>query len=244
MLGRFLLRDKPFREWGALAAGLFWSFNAYHFAILRMEWLNLVAMQWIPLFILCLFRLEKSHTWRAILVNGRLAVLIYLLSLLTDYYYSLFLGIFCGLYLFWKAALWFKNLLARKREAGQLRALGLLLGKVAGVFGLSALLFSPILVPTVGEITSKNYQNLGNVVGFSTHSADLLQLFLPPANRPWWGAGFGLWHTLNITELNNFGAVIGYVALGLGLIALSRFKGLWFWVFNAGIWLALSLGRF
>jgi hypothetical protein len=242
LLGRDLLRDKPFREWGALAAGLLWSFNAYHFAILRMEWLNLVAMQWIPLFVLCLFRLEKSRTRRSMLLNGGLAVLVYLLSLLTDYYYSLFLGIFCGLYLSWKAAAWLKDYLARKSEAGQLRDLGLLLGKIAGVFGLSALIFSPILAPTVSEITSKNYQNLGNVVGFSSHSTDLLQLFLPPANQPWWGAGFGLWHTLNITELNNFGGVIGYVALGLGLLALGRFKGLWFWVFNAGIWLVLSLG--
>src|SRR6185312_1744845 len=97
-MGRYLTSN----FWGGLLAGLVWSFGPYHYVELRQDQLNLISLQWLPFFMLFMFRLEKSVTRPAILREGLLAALFFFLTIMVDYYYASYLGLFAGLYWLWK----------------------------------------------------------------------------------------------------------------------------------------------
>lgn len=247
--GYWLARYLTGNFWGGLLAGLVWSFGPYHFVELRLDQLNLISLQWLPFFILFMFRLEKAVTRREIIREGLAAAFFFCLTLMVDYYYASYLVIFAGLYWLWKAGggLW---LVSRGPE--NLRAFGRRLGlfslKLVGVFGLGALPYSPVLLGTLREIGSGKYLALDNRSTDQIHSADLATVFLPPSHQPWWGDNLGLWKALGLKSdgagifLNNWGAVISYVPLALAIYALIRWRGLWFWGLNALFWFLLSFG--
>ena len=233
------------RQWGSLLAGLIWSFGPYHFVVLRMEWLNLISLQWIPFFVLFLLKLERATARREVIRYAILAGLFYLLTLLVDYYYALYLGLWVGLYWLWRAG---QSLWKIRREGGAReteRGMAVLTGKMALAVGLGLLPYSPFLYAVAREIASNKYQ-LGDTYDNQPHSTDLLQLFLPPAHQPLWGAGAGWWQGLGISTLNNWGSVLSYGAVGLSLVALIRlgrsWADLWFWVGQGLFWLVLSFG--
>lgn len=245
LLARYLVKN----EWGALLAGLVWSFGPYHYVELRQDQLNLLSLQWLPFFILFMLKLVGATERRAIMRYGLVAAFFYFLTLMVDYYYAIYLLMFAGLYWLWQtgAALWhiWRD---KKKSRSELLRMGWLTGKLAGAFGLGMLPYSPILLATIRETASPKYTPLQNVDANQVHSADLLQIFLPPAHHPWWGKDFGLWQSLGVqqsasgTLLNNWGAVLGYLAVGLSVYALLSIKGLWFWAFNALFWLLISFG--
>lgn len=237
---------QPGRSWGAAFAGILWSFSPYHFLTLELEWLNLVSIQWIPLTILFMLKLEQSRTRRAVLTNGGLTTLFLLLCLWNDYYYSLFLLIFSGLFWLWHSCgkLWRAWQLPSERRPQLVNWLSLT-AKLAGFSGLALLLFSPMLVATLQEIYSNNYPKLGNVTEFDSRTIDLLTFFLPAAQHPWWGKNWGLWQALGVVTLDSWGVVLSYVGLGLALIALFKWQGAWgFWLFSGVVWLVLAGGAY
>ncbi|MBN9391565.1 MAG: hypothetical protein J0I20_26265 [Chloroflexi bacterium] len=244
-LGRYLTGN----FWGGLLAGLVWSFGPYHYVELRQDQLNLISLQWLPFFMLFMFRLEKAETRPAIIREGLVAALFFFLTLMVDYYYASYLGLFAGLYWLWKllSGLW---LVRRGQEKiGQIgRDVGLFALKLAGVFILGALPYAPVLLGTIREVTSGSYQLATGNPNDQVHSADLATVFLPPAHQPWWGNLFGLWKSIGINAsgagdtLNNWGAVISFVPLALAVYALFRVRGLWFWVFNGLFWFLLAFG--
>jgi hypothetical protein len=248
LLGRYLVKN----EWGALLAGLVWSFGPYHFVELRQEQLNLLSLQWLPFFILFMFRLEKAQTRREILVNGGAAAFFYFLTLLVDYYYAIYLIMFAGLYWLWKlfgAISYQLSAISRQHRANTrppFSSFILFTIKLAAVFIVGMLPYSPVLLATIRETGSPRYVPLDNTSTDQVHSTDLLKMFLPPAHQPWWGDKSGLWQWLGETPggqiLNNWGSVLGYVALILAIYALIKLRGLWFWVFNAVFWLVISFG--
>lgn len=231
LLAHYLVKN----QWGALLAGLVWSFGPYHFVELRQDQLNLLSLQWLPLFILFLFKLEQAQTRRDLTINALAASLVYLLTLMVDYYYAIYLLMFAGLYWLWEIV----NLLWQKRRAA-FQPISVLTLKFGVVFGLGMLPYSPILLATIRETTSPAYTPLDNTSIEQVHSADLLQLFLPPTHHPLWGSQASFWPSE--TLLNNWGAVLGYVALGLSIYALLTIKGLWFWAYNALFWIIISFG--
>ncbi len=245
LLGRFLVKD----EWGALLTGLVWSFGAYHYVELRQEQLNLLSLQWLPVVILFMFKLEQSRSRKELIQNGLLAAFFFFLTLLVDYYYATYLIMFAGLFWLWQLG-WY----LAKRWAGHIpgkemgRNLAVLTAKMAAIFVPGMLLLSPILLATVKETASPDYIPLNNTGSDQVHSADLATIFLPPSHQPWWGSSFGFWKFLGIKEvdgvafLNGWGAVLGYVAVILSIYALLKIRHLWFWLFNAVFWVLLSFG--
>ncbi len=230
--------------WGALLAGLVWSFGPYHWVELRQDQLNLLSLQWLPIFIYFLLRLEQAHTRRAIVLNTLAASGFFLLNLLVDYYYALYLMMFATLYWLWRAG----NVVLNRRQRRNWRTPVELTVKWAAAFSLGLLAYSPILLATIRETANPRYVPLDNTSSEQVHSADLLQLFLPPAHQPWWGSQFGLWRALGVSQgdsganLHNYGAVLGYVAVLLSFYALWKRPGLWFWAANALFWIVISLG--
>ncbi len=266
LLARYVVGDRPGANWGALLAGLVWSFGPYHWVELRQDQINLLSLQWLPFFLLFLFKLERATTRPTLVRYTLAAAFFYFLTLLVDFYYAIYLLMFAALYWLWQglAGLWAgrrgpgsplslsksplplsKSPLPLKewarRQAG-------LTGRMAAAFGLGLLPFLPVLLATVRETSSPAYTSLQNDGPDQVHSADLLQLFLPPAHQPWWGEGLGLWRGLGLQGLpdgpvlNNWGAVLGYTALALSLYALWRVRGLLFWAAQGLFWLLISLG--
>ena len=247
LLGRYLTGDRL----AALLVGLAWSFGPYHWAELRQDQINLVSLQWLPFFILFMFKTERATTRRQVIGYGLAAAFFYLLTLLVDYYYAIYLLMFGGLYWLWRVGttLWHN----RQRLGAALRPIGGLTGKLAAVFGLGMLPYSPLLYATIRETANPRYEPLDNLGNDQIHSTDLAQLFLPTSHQPWWGENLTFWQgwlhpQAGTTALNNWGAVIGYGLLGLSLYALwkgrgrGRGQGLGFWVFNGLFWLAISFG--
>ena len=245
-LGRYLTGN----FWGGLLAGLVWSFGPYHYVELRQDQLNLISLQWLPFFMLFMFRLEKATTLPAIIREGLAAALFFFLTLTVDYYYASYLGLFAGLYWLWKIITGLEEV-RRGRETLKKfgRGLGQFTLKLAGVFILGALPYTPVLLGTIREVASGNYQlSTTGPSNDQVHSADLATVFLPPFHQPWWGSGLGLWKSLGLKAsasgdtLNNWGAVLSVVPLALAVYALFRVRGLWFWVFNALFWFLLAFG--
>lgn len=242
--GYLLARHLAKNEWGALLAGLVWSFGPYHWVELRQDQQNLLSLQWIPFFILFMLKLVAATERREIIKYGLAAGLFYLLTIAIDYYYAIYLLMFAGLYWLWQVGGYIWQLRAK---AG--KPIAILTAKLAGAFGLGLLPYSPVLYATVRETTSPRYAPLSNVDYEQIHSADLLHIFFPPAHQPWWGGQWDFWGTLGLQKvpgtpvyLNNWGAVLGYVAVVLSFYALFKVRGLWFWAVNALFWILLSFG--
>jgi len=82
--------------WPSLAAGCVVTFSPYHFAHADGH-LQLVSMEWVPLFLLCWCRLLGRPRIRTAVA----AALVLLLVLLCDYYYVFYCVIAAGLILLW-----------------------------------------------------------------------------------------------------------------------------------------------
>ncbi len=243
LLGHYLTGN----QWGALLVGLVWSFGPYHWVELRQDQINLVSLQWLPIVILFILKLDKATTRPALIRYTLLAALFYFLTLLVDYYYAIYLLMFAALYWLWRVSGW---LWQYRRDWRQVvRPAGGLTAKLAAAFGLGMLPYSPLLLATIRETGNPRYEALQNADGDQLHSTDLAQLFLPPSHQPWWGEPAGFWQNLvhpteGATALNNWGAVLGYVAVALSIYALwkVRGRGLGLWVFTGFFWLIISFG--
>jgi|GEM_PF-2108707 len=243
LLSRYLLGNVPHREWGALLAGLVYGFSPYHFVELHFEQTDSISIQWMPFFVLFTLKLAQAETRRAIIQNGLLVALFFFLTLLTDYYYALYLVMFVGLFWLWQVGqLGWRFLQQAQLKKEQATKVGGLTLKLVGALALGTLPYSPILLNTLRDISSGKYPTLDNNLTVLTNSSDLVRLFLPTMYQPWWGSNFDLWKNLGITRLDDSGAVLGYVALILSLYALIKIRGLWFWGFSGLFWLIMSLG--
>jgi hypothetical protein len=236
LLTRYLTKN----EGAALVGGAVYGFCAYHFVELLMDQMNLVSLQWLPFFVLFLLKTDRATTRRDLLSNGALAAFFFLLSMMVDFYYAVYLVMFAGLWWLWRCGPVIWQALRQKTEkAKALRHVLWLTVRMAAIFGAAALVFSPVLYGTVKAVLSGRYQSLENSGNHQVHSADLVNMWLPPAYHPFWGVASGLWNGI---KLNPAGAVPGYVALSLSIYALLKIRGLWFWGATALFWLVISLG--
>lgn len=236
LLTRYLTKN----EGAALFGGAVYGFCAYHYVELLMDQMNLVSLQWMPFFVLFLLKADRATTRRDLLVNGGLASLFFLLNMMVDFYYAIYLVMFAGLWWLWRIAPLLWQALRAKHEKWLVLRPGLWLTmRMAAIFGLAGLVFSPILYATIKTIGSGRYLSLENNGPHQIHSADLLNMWLPPAYHPIWGQASGLWNGI---KLNPAGALPGYVALVLAVYALLKVKGVWFWGITALFWLIISLG--
>jgi hypothetical protein len=213
----------------ALIAGFIFTFSSYHLAHVTAH-LQLVALEWIPLFILLWYRLLTER--RLLFAAGAAAALF--LVILCDYYYFLY----CCL----AAALLLVYWLVRNRHASppvpwrsQLVPLAVFLGLAAVSSGLllGALLRLNHTDPLLGA-----HSPTGSPL-------DLLQLLIPGSTWRFGGLTRGYWSHLPVnleTHVN-----IGLAVLIAAAYALSRRKrpalpGAWIWGLTGLIFAALALG--
>lgn len=220
-LGRALLADR----FAALVVGFVFAFTPYHMQPLLGGALEIIAIQWIPLYILLLMRaLHQPSVGRMLAAATGL-----LLTTLASQYY----GLFCLVYTAGHAGLaW---LLAR--------GIGYRLRLAAGTVAIPVIWFLALLPffwppGSLGTATLKDWYNRQVF-----HSAALVDFVSANVRHPLWGAAATRWSQ----ELHPFGIEIGaspgFVVYALLLYGVIRYRReVWPWLLLALGLLVLTLG--
>jgi hypothetical protein len=216
--------------WSSLIAGGIFTFANYHFAHAQGH-LQLVSLEWLPLFLFCwLHLLERPGVWRALAAAAAL-----LLVQLCDYYYFFYCVLVGALFLGWQV--W----RARDRRAwlGQRTRLIAL-----GVFGLAALVLTGPLPAALYLLNRRDPLS-------GAHEAPVFSLQLPSLLIPG-----GHWRFARLTEwywsllpgnIHETSVSLG-VAVCLLLMATWRLRhtlretSLRYWYLTLVIFALLSLG--
>jgi hypothetical protein len=214
----------------SLVAGLSYAFVPFH--LMNMVSLNLLAMEFLPFYVLSLLRLRENPGFRSAFAVAFWLALAYYTSL----EYALFLMIFSALWLGYTLAL-------RWKDAGR---------GFAGYLGAGALLFILLASPQLFQ-QGRVYLSGSPTVEMDLDEArmwspSLLSLFTPTRFHPVYGDAVSLggrfsdWNT-KIRGMRSE-ATLGFVAWVLAILGAVRFRkeGSGFWVLAALFFIALTLG--
>ena len=206
----------------SLVGGFFMTFSAYHMSK-TLGLMQLVSLEWVPLFVLLWWRLLLRP--RARLAAGTAVTL--LLVLLCDYYYFLFSVL---------AALVILVHLWRKRE------LKLDATSSAVFVGLSGLLTIPL--PAALILSNLTDPMVG---GHKSTGTDVLSLLLPGGHWRFSHLTQWYWGAIHV-PLGDYSAYLSITASTLLVIAAVTRRRLGahagFWLGFAGVSFALSLGPY
>ena len=191
--------------WGSLLAGYIFTFSSYHFAHYYGH-LNLVSMEWIPLFVLCWYILIT----RPSLTMALASALTLWLVLLCDYYYFLYCVLTGVLIVIWymitQRNFWF----FLKREY---------LTSLSTFVAASLLLVGPIIFPLMYLMRTDPLLDAHNPKSFSL---DLLALFIPGENWRFGQLTEGYWSKLPLV-ISEASVYLGYaVIVLLGYLWVKR----------------------
>lgn len=170
-------------DWAASAvAGLVYAFSPHHFT-LGMAYLGLTHMQWLPIFVLTLFRLAEAPSVRVGLACGGAFALV----VLTNYYHGYFMTIFALLFLL---CLWLHDrlvgrvaFLTWRTVRGGLVAVAT---AVALVLPFTYRIFLTALFPPEG-FPAEAFGYVRPYVHFFKYAARLWDYVLPSEFHPLWG---------------------------------------------------------
>jgi hypothetical protein len=219
--------DIPARWLAAFAAGFIFTFCPYHFAHL-MGHLNLVAMEWIPLYVLFLLKATQTQRWRFVPMAG----LFLALTALADWYYVMYLVMFTVLYVV-------VRVVTTRPRFNMVMSDLVRVGLIGAVFVVIA---SPILIPTLVEAMTTSYAVYPPVQTLH-HSPDLLAFFAPSPFHPIWGRMAEGWENIYHSPLAEKIVYLGYVPLVLSGIAIWReWRRVRLWLIVAVVFFTLALG--
>lgn len=212
----------------AIFGGLLYTFSSYHFAH-AIGHLQLISMEWIPLFILAWLHLLKKPSFKIAL--GAAASLF--LVTLCDYYYLFYSAMAAGLILL--NFLFKKEIILSKRNLA-----------IFGVFAISSLLTSGLFVYKLISLNSHD-PLLGShpTIDFGM---DIFEPFIPSvASWYWHSAAMGYWHHIP-GYVAETGIFLGFGLIGLLITALVGQRKLKIsqdttvWWLILGVFAALALG--
>ena len=223
----FLAREFTKSTAACLLGGFIFTFSEYHFAHAQGH-LNLLSMEWIPLFLLCWYRLITKPR----VVTGVLSAGVLFVVLLCDYYYFLYCVIGGLLIFIWY---WIRS---RDRlfflRSNYPRALGAFL--LVTLITAGPLVFSLLMLvvrdPPLGAHDPAEF------------SLDLLGLFIP--GRHWRFSELTSFYWSGLNDPVEKSGYIGFAVLFLLVYVLLRRKhlheavGLWFLILLVFALLALG----
>ncbi|MBU3957842.1 MAG: hypothetical protein KKB25_02095 [Nanoarchaeota archaeon] len=205
----------------AVVSGIAYAFSPYHFAQ-ALGHLNLLTIQWVPFYILFLFRTFREKNNK----NPVLAGVFLLLTSIASWQYMVYLLIFTVLYLAYLA------LSERQKIFNKpfLKRFGLFIVVFAA-------LVLPFAYPMMNEFLSSNYMKSSCSNSFSFISPG--SYILPSPLHPLFGKYIMPVYPINLSD--------SIVFLGYGIILISayflidNFKKVKFWLFSAFLFFILSL---
>jgi hypothetical protein len=232
----------------AFLAGLIFTFSPFHMAHL-LGHMQVMALQWIPFYTLYLLRaLHQQRQGRSWLRSALLAGLFLTLTGLCDWYFVLYLFFFTGLVLLahWGRAIWQRRAQNGDRNTAPtfsgLRSLipPLLPPLVAGALFL--LLLAPLLVPMVREAIQFRFM-VRPATDLYILSASVMDFLIPNRLHTLFRPDSLTWPGNQIAPVSERTIGIGYVALGLALVAAWRDRRrAAFWLVGAFCFVLLALG--
>jgi hypothetical protein len=211
----------------SLIGGFIFTFSSYHMAH-AIGHMQLVSLEWIPLFILLWWKLLTKPRYRTAIG----AVIVLLLVLLCDYYYFLYCVVSAGLITFY---LWRKKELASLRAKQTYRPLLV-------AFVLAVLLVAPLPLALLHENAHDPLQGGHDDRVFST------DLFTTIIDGGFWRfASLTTWYWRHVkVYIAESSVYFGLSVITLIVIALWKrakiHKDIVFWLVLGGIFGVLSLG--
>ncbi len=168
-------------KWGSFFAGLAFAFCPYHFA--HASHITLANIQWMPLFVLFLFKLHNERTHLAAVLCG----LFFALTLLSDTYYGFFMLVLTGTFVIFKL---FRRLVYRRAnfapQTSFLKNLSLMLMAMV----VAALICFPYVFPILKSYLFESSAGLSlqkyirDISQLYIYSAKMLNYILPATNQP------------------------------------------------------------
>lgn len=206
----------------ALVGGLVYTASSFHFFHLRLNHLELISIQWLPLYVLALDAvLRRPSPGRAIMAAG-----VMLLTMFTSLYLALYAALLTALWVTWLV-------IARWREP---RALVRPLLGLAGTVLLVLLIAGPVLlVPMAREARTSDYM-IQSVEQAAWRAAGPFDIVLPPA-------GYLLHRLLPLPLPQSDSTFLGLVPVVLAVVGgILRLRQSARWLVLAVVAWLLSLG--
>ena len=225
----FVLAREFTRSFAAcLLAGFIFTFSEYHFSHAQGGHLNLLSMEWVPLFVLCWYRLIT----RPRVITGVSAAGVLFLVLLCDYYYFLYCVLIGALIFTWH---WIKSrdwlFFLRSKYPHALGSFLLVTLATSGPLVISLLMLL-VRDPPSGAHDPADF------------SLDLLGLFIP--GRQWRFSELTSFYWSGLNEANEQSVHLGFAVFVMLVYVWIRRKKLhehvelWFLVFIVFVLLALG----
>jgi len=200
---------------GSVLAGVVFAFCPYRLARLAGHY-DLLGTEWIPLYVLALWKLAETErpSIRLVLAAGALAAAS---------------GYTASTYLVFLACLTLLFLAFRPRAAARAVAVG----------AVAATLLFPMLRQAYVDRTSWTYEPYP---GADRYVADLSAYFTPSPRQSFLGPIAGHAFDPNLTETTVFAGYLVIAAALAGLALQRRIAGISFWLASAAVFFMLSLG--
>ncbi len=213
----------------AFLAGAVFTFSPFHFAHL-LGHMQVISLEWLPFYVLTLAKSLSSERMRPLSHVG-LPVVFLVLSALCDWYLVLYLLIFTGIYLGYRA--WAD------------RRLRTLVSRSGLILVVSGIILSPLLVPMLWEATQEASHLLSPFDVTVRLSADLLAFITPNEFHPLWGKAAASLSEAFTSSTSERMVFAGYIPLALAGYALwTRRRDGAVWGISSLTFFVLSLGPY
>ena len=213
------------RKLPAFVAGIVFTFCPFHFAH-GLGHLQLIAMEWIPLYGLYLLKTYREDSK----LNIILTALFLVLNSLCSWYYMIYCFVFTAIFVIFYTAKCGRVII----DNGFLKRLGM-------VILIFYVVMSPILMPMLYIKMTQNFTGEHNP---EIWSADLESFFVPSGISTWGRRWFGgIWKdwTGNTAENSNY---LGYIVLILSLYAVIKDRRCHLWAVAGLIFFIMTLGPY
>jgi hypothetical protein len=234
------------RNWAAFLAGLLYAFASSKMNYAALGQWNVTSSQWIPFYVLCLFRsADAPRRWRYPL----LAALFLLFQAYAELTYASFLVVFTVLWLLWRLGLSLGGIATSRRNPGvaprsadgpkdplrlvaNLAIVGVLF--VVGLIPVLAMMLPDLRVE--GDVFAQGG-------GFAdVFSADLLGFLVPTMHHPFLGSLVERFHFDYTVGQHIY---VGYAVLILGILGAAvrwHRRAARFWTLSSLVFWLLTLG--
>lgn len=220
-LARYLIKSRL----AAFIAGCIYTFCPFHFAH-GLGHLQLIAMEWIPFYILYMIKTHREGGWK----NGVLGGVFLILTSLCSWYYMIYSGFITLIYLIY-------HLVANRAS--------IINKKFGRDFLILCVTFFVFMAPLLGPMLyTKMTQEFVGEHNPEIWSADLTSFFVPSGistyGKAWFTPVWSKWIG-NTAENSNY---IGYVVLVLSIFALIKCRDARFWGIVALFAFIMALGPY
>ncbi len=229
LLALYLTGNRP----ASFIAGLIFVLSPYHFLRIDLGHLNLSTLQWIPFYILFLFKFVQTGSKRAAV----LAIFFLAFTALNSWYYVIYCGLLSLAIIFWPVE---KRLAVSGEPLAvtpyALRLTATRLWRVFVVLMASIVILLPLLLPMFRLLGSTTLIGAHEPL---RHSVDLFSFWVPGPPSTWATWFEDVWISYAAQNREPGGsAYLGYTVLVLGFIGLLGRRWRWQMVW----WLVVALG--